>query len=102
MAAGPLTAGVMVTGAGAASNCRALLLPSSPNAPPPSPWPSPVSHCSLGGLYTVFVLDIVFRIVALYSAVTTLAHSHLPVTVFAFITLVLAAAMSLGTCPLLP
>ncbi len=51
---------------------------------------------SLTGLYTLFVLDIVFRIVALYSAVSLLAHSKLPVTIFAFMSLALAAGLSLG------
>ncbi len=52
---------------------------------------------SLTGAYTVFFTDNFFRIAALYSAVATLAHSKLPVTVFCFLVVLLAAAISLGT-----
>ena len=60
----------------------------------------PAVHFSCGsltGAYAVFFTDNFMRIAALYSAVATLAHSKLPVTIFCFVVMSMAAAFSLGT-----
>ncbi len=52
---------------------------------------------SLTATYSLFFIDIFVRIFALYSAMSILAHSGIPVTILSFWVLLFAAAMTLGT-----